>query len=392
MSDGGSAARGNGPRLRIACRRIACLLPILLGACKSTDADTRRVSRLGERLVHEIRWDTLYTIGGSATDSTLLLPRLITARAGTLYAYDYGARRLKAFDRDGRLRWAFGRKGSGPGEFANPTHVVATGDAVWVTDAGAGRITVVTGDGELREHIGFDGRLFLRLLPRGEHRLVFPTSPDELWLLLGRDGKVIEAGPLPTQPLRAANPAIRAPFVGISPGGRTWAMAFFAATPLLVYEDVRPRCSGNLIEGSPEFPAEYRPGSPVWALDLALSDTTALVLARGQTASERRLVDEYSLRDCRYLRRLLLPRIMQSMAYDGDVFYFYHEEPAPTILALRPRVTQSSEPLAAQRLSARRSLAPAPSASSTSPTSAAHASSGARRSSDRGCREPCPRR
>ena len=103
-----------------------------------------------------------------------------------------------------------------------------------------------------------------------------------------------------------------------------------------MYEGVRLRCLGNLIEGTPVFPAEYGPGTPVWALDISLSDTSVFVLARGQTPYERRLVDEYSLQDCRYLRTLLLPRLMQSMTYDGDVFYFYYEEPAPTILALRP--------------------------------------------------------
>ncbi len=151
-----------------------------------------------------------------------------------LFAYDYAAGRLLSFDRQGRLRWTFGRKGRGPGEFANPLHLFVTADgAIWVTDGCAGRIAIVTGAGELREHIGFDGRPIMRLLPRDSGRLVFPIQADALWLALDANGQVIEAGLLPTQALRDADPAVRTPYVAMSSQGTTWAMAFFAANPLL---------------------------------------------------------------------------------------------------------------------------------------------------------------
>lgn len=55
-----------------------------------------------------------------------------------------------------------------------------------------------------------------------------------------------------------------------------------------------------------------------------------------QTEYERRMVDEHSAENCRYLRTLHPPRVLQAMAWDDGTFCFYHEEPAPTLLALRP--------------------------------------------------------
>jgi len=112
-------------------------------------------------------------------------------------------------------------------------------------------------------------------------------------------------------------------------------MVFAMANWLLVYHDRELHCIGNLIEGEPQFPDTYTRDTAVWAVALAVSDSSAFVLARGQTSLERQLLDEYSTRTCQYLRTLRLPRRLQAMAHDGGVFYFYYEDPAPGILALR---------------------------------------------------------
>ena len=286
--------------------------------------------------MYPVRWDTLYSIGGEAEDTTLLRARLIAARDGNLYAYDFSDDRLKAFDDRGRLRWTFGRQGGGPGEFGNPTDLgVAPNGDVWITDAGAARTTVLTSDGALRRHIPFDGRPIMRTIPSEGRRLVFPTSPEHFWVALGEEGQVIEEGEFPTVELRDAEPVIRPPFVSMSPAGDVWAAVFPVADPLLVYRGRDLRCTGRLVEGGP-FPDAFSRDTPIWAVGVTVSDTSVFVLARGQTEYELQLLDEYSAEDCRYVRTLLLPRKLQALAYDGGVFYFYYEDPAPAIVALRP--------------------------------------------------------
>jgi|SRR5690554_2290986 hypothetical protein len=151
------------------------------------------------------------------------MPRTLATRGGTLYVFDHGDARLKAFDRAGGLRWRFGRHGEGPGEFANPLDVE-----------------------------------------------------------VGPEGRLVEAEPFP---------------VG----------------------DGRPI-----------------PQLPIWAVGIAVGDSSVFVLARGRTADALRLLDEYDARDGRYRRTLLLPRKASALAYADGIFYIEHEDPAPQILALRP--------------------------------------------------------
>lgn len=292
---------------------------------------------LGARTIQRIGWDTLASIGGGVEDSVLLRARLIAAGNGTLYAFDFADRQLKAFDREGQLYWRFGRRGGGPGEFGSPTdlQVAADGD-VWVTDAGNARITIISPEGTLRKHIAFDGQLIMRTLPREGARLIFPTVAESFWLAIDDGGQVVAEGGLATQELREANPSVRPPVVSMSSDGSTWAAAFPVGDPLLVYRDLELHCTGRLVEGGP-FPQEFAQGTPVWTVGIAAADSSVFVLARGETEYELQLLDEYSLRDCRYLRTLLLPGKLQGIAYDAGVFFFYHEDPVPLILALRPR-------------------------------------------------------
>lgn len=254
--------------------------------------------------------------------------------------YDFGDARLKAFDRQGEFRWAFGKLGEGPGEFRSPTALgVAEDGDIWVTDAGAARFTVVSREGDFREHISFEGRPIHRALPiTNSRRLVLPTIDEHLWEVLDEHGRVTDSGIPPIRELRDAHPNARTGFVDVSPDGTLWGMAFVRASPFLVYENARLRCVGNLIEGTAEFPVmdSYNPDLPIWAVGLAVGDSSAFVLARGETEYEREIVNEYSTRDCSYIRTLRLPRKLQAIVYDGETFYFYHETPIPTILAMRP--------------------------------------------------------
>lgn len=276
-------------------------------------------------------------IGGEPEDTTLLRVRLMTAHAGVLYAFDQYDSRLKAFGRGGDLQWAYGRRGEGPGEFVHPTHLaVAPGGSIWVTDGGALRSTIVSAEGAFEGHRSHVDRSVLRLVPQPQHALaVGIDDAEDFFLMIDADGDVRERSPFPTESLRDAHPQVRVPIVSSTPAGDRWAAVFPLGSALLVYDGMELRCSGELVEGGP-FPDEPYQFDDIWAIDLALTDSSLLVHARGKTNMERRMVDEYSADDCGYMRTLPLPGVHRSIAYDDGMFYLYHEDPAPTLLALRP--------------------------------------------------------
>jgi hypothetical protein len=290
-----------------------------------------------ERRFDPVAWDTLFVIGGQVEDTLLLRPRLIAARDGYLYAYDYADARLKAFDGRGNLRWIFGRQGQGPGEFGNATslQIDDQGD-VWIVDSSTSRITQVSRDGELGRMVPFRNRLIMRVVPLGWTLLVIPSDQENFWLTIDEGGRTTDSGPFPLPAMQGAAPMVRAPYVALSSSQDLWAAIFPWASPFLVYRGETLRCTGALVEGGP-FPSAPSGDNVVWAVGAAMSDTSIFVLARGETRDERRMIDEYSADDCRYLRTLRLPALSQAIAYDNGIFYFYREEPAPTILGMRAR-------------------------------------------------------
>lgn len=79
---------------------------------------------------------------------------LLVERDGGMIVADLRAAKLRAYDREGRHRFDFGRRGQGPGEFAPMGRLSAlsggmVGDTVWVYDGRARRITYMDRHGAL---------------------------------------------------------------------------------------------------------------------------------------------------------------------------------------------------------------------------------------------------
>lgn len=71
--------------------------------------------------VHTETFDTLWHRGGVVDDSLLLFPHSMAVDDSIVYVFDRGATRIVAFAvESGEVRWAFGRRGGGPGEFKVP--------------------------------------------------------------------------------------------------------------------------------------------------------------------------------------------------------------------------------------------------------------------------------
>ncbi|MGH9892110.1 MAG: 6-bladed beta-propeller, partial [bacterium] len=271
-----------------------------------------------------------------ARDTLLLRPRLIAARDSAVYVYDYGDAAVKVFDKQAQLKWRFGQRGRGPGEFANPFDIEVGRDGrVWLLDVGAGRITSVSPSGALDRILVLHGKLAASFVVLNGELLVLTASLDPFSSRIAEDGRVLATAPSPL-PLERIAPFARQTLTASTADGRTWAITFPYGNAVLVYDEMGLRCRGWLVEGG-DFPQELGTDIPIWAAGVAVTDTSVVVLARGRGDDQLRLLDHYSLSDCSYQGTDRLPRRMSALAYADGVFYLEYEDPAPTVIGLRPR-------------------------------------------------------
>jgi hypothetical protein len=288
------------------------------------------------RLITPVRWDTVLYVGGGQPDTILFFPRLLAAGADMVYAFDYVDGAVKAFDSAGRLRWRSGKRGVGPGEFANPFRVdVGPDSIIWILDAGAHRLTTISNDGTLGHSFSLGkSKLPVTLVPRYHDALVVTASLDPFWFAVDLRGSITASGDVPIPDLADVYPPGRASMAAGAPNGAKWALVFLYGGLLIVYDGIEPRCQGTLVERGP-FPRS-RGASTIWAAGIAVTDTNVFVLAQGLTNNRLRFIDVYATADCEYERTLTLPRRVSAMAYANGVFYFEYEDSLPTILGLRP--------------------------------------------------------
>lgn len=124
---------------------------------------------------------TLGTKGvAGADDHTFNRPTDVAfAHDGSFYVSDgYGNSRVVKFSRDGKYLFAWGRRGTAPGEFNTPhTIVVDSKDTVYVSDRENNRIQIFDRDGKfLRQwtHLGATQGMSM-------------TANDELWIVTHRN-------------------------------------------------------------------------------------------------------------------------------------------------------------------------------------------------------------
>ncbi|MFC2155948.1 6-bladed beta-propeller [Acidobacteriota bacterium] len=77
---------------------------------------------------------------------------------GFFYCVDTRNHQVLCFDQPGQLRFSFGKRGSGEGEFNFPTHIAADGDYLYVTDAMNFRVQIFDHKGQFVRAFGSHGR------------------------------------------------------------------------------------------------------------------------------------------------------------------------------------------------------------------------------------------
>jgi hypothetical protein len=108
-----------------------------------------RLRKVAERAVRRVRLSPRWTVGGTAEDTTILLPLQLRATREHFLVYDGVAQRLLALTpASGRIAWRFGRPGRGPGEFGGVAKLTAQRDGgAFVVDFALSRMTAVSEEG-----------------------------------------------------------------------------------------------------------------------------------------------------------------------------------------------------------------------------------------------------
>ncbi|MCP5107052.1 MAG: 6-bladed beta-propeller [bacterium] len=75
-----------------------------------------------------------------------------------LYGVDTQNHRVLCFDREGALKFTFGKRGTGNGEFNFPTHIYANNDFIYITDAMNFRVQIFDHTGAFVRVLGSWGR------------------------------------------------------------------------------------------------------------------------------------------------------------------------------------------------------------------------------------------
>lgn len=145
---------------------------------------------VADHLVYKLSPDgrVLLTIGTKGRTDVLNEPTdVAVARNGDVYISQGhvpgtgGDARIARFDRTGTLIRAWGRKGTGPGEF-NVPHGLAIDakDQVWVTDREGQRVEIFDANGTFVRELSYKG------LPSGLH-----IGRDEVYLVNGFAGQIL---------------------------------------------------------------------------------------------------------------------------------------------------------------------------------------------------------
>lgn len=286
----------------------------------------------------------VYRLTGSASDTTLINPYIMTATDSLLVLVE-DDQRIRAFDLAGKPEWSVGQAGGGPGEYRNIRDVkVAADGTLLVLDPDQGRITVLGSSGRLLYSIPLDqvGHAE-QFAPVGAGRYAMLTmDPSSDLPVIDSAGRVVEHLPLPWPEYRSLDPLVRQAHLASSPGDPRVVLAFIFADgwasldsaggaayhfvehtelPALIQSKTRATVSKRLVRNAQSATA------------VALQDQMLFVLFDGAGSLRRKQVDLYRVSNGEYVGSYRLPETTTTIAVAGRLLFTYSAEPNPTIVA-----------------------------------------------------------
>ncbi len=285
-------------------------------------------------------WDTL----AIRTDTMLLYPSRLDGNDSLVVVFDAADSRIVAFDSRGQLLWTHGRKGQGPGEYANVRDIDLRSDlSTLVLDAATSRLSTISPRGELVSTM----TLTLpgapqQLVPLADGTYIVLSIGERLDLTrIGRNGNTLEPIQVPWEGWSTIAPLAAQALLDGPLAESTWVLGFVFGNGWFAFDGARPKeYVGKYIEHT-NFPAvlkeagelSYRLGKAIKSGgDLSAADGRLHVLFGGATELKGRLIDQYDLDEGRYLGTLELPnRAALVKALSSRRFVVVEYEPAPRL-------------------------------------------------------------
>jgi len=357
-------------RLRRAVALPALALPALALAFTACSTDAPRTlaqrhdaTRAEARRFVAVAWDTLWTRGGEADDTLLLMPWAMAAGSGRVYVLDAAAHRVVALDAaDGSVAWVAGSKGSGPGEFQSPTPVATLPDGrVAVADPQNNRITILGEGGFVSRTISSrDAADVTSLCGLSDGSLLIATLADtQPVITMSRDGRVTGRYDLPWPDVAARPPITRAAKL-VSTGGSGCVLLLTLGRGFATFEGGRFTRRREYVERlelpDAEVTQTFRSRTQrlverqIAAYDGAVDGGEIALLFEGRTADARHLIDVYERSAGTYLHSYRLPHPANGLAsFDGRYYLLAEREGYPVLTALSrtPPVTPPAPDAAA---------------------------------------------
>ena len=357
-------------------RWFACILATALAGCAdggseegttpgANDQPVEIVEPFTEdrelRATRTVTYDTTWSFGGPA-DTLLATPhKLDVASDGGLYVLDVGTKKVLRIEA-GRLAWAWGSSGQGPGEIGNVRAMTldADTDAPFLVDSGNRRLVWLSSDGTLLREQPFTSPALMTedvvALADGSGYVAPIIGMTEARGVLGIDLLRI---PLDGESSTVVTPSwsgfqdlevIQLDMLVFAASGPSWGLAFKTGPGfLLVTEDASrahsfveradfPEVTTTEAGASRGVRFVERPTESAYDVDTA--GDTLFVLAGDSDG--RGVLDLYLMATGRYVESRLLPSRFRSFALAGDTIYVADRTGVvPRILALVAREGQS---------------------------------------------------
>lgn len=329
------------------------LLVVLTGGCKDRDR-----SDAPPRQFVAVTWDTLWTAGGTESDSLMVDPFRLATGDGTVYVLQRMASRVVAVDaKTGEVRWMYGRKGNGPGEFGYPAAIgTAPSGEVVVADIANDRLTILRSDGTLAASVPVrEPGIIGSVCPlRDGTILVSRVTPGRQIQRLDRTGAIVEGHDVPWPDLAAGNPIPRQAELAPVDGGAGCMVALNLgrgftrflpgapfAGPYRYVEDFdvpKSTVTGDRMRKSEEV-NDHRQA----ATGVAVDGERLVIGFHGFRKHRGRTIDFYDPATGRYLHSYVAPAPVQNMkAHGGTYFFVGTRDGYDVLIAARPRPVASA--------------------------------------------------
>lgn len=342
-----------------ACRALVGAISIALSVsgcggehAGGSDATVPVPPSAEKREIIATAWDTLWTVGGSVNDTLLLRPYLAAAAGTGIYLFDGGTNRVLAFTPEGKLKWTFGQKGSGPDEFRSVRDIkVGRNGEPHVLDPRNARIIRLDTAGRVLARIPLTtvGHAE-QLTVLDSQRIVLLTMDQErAFAIVDSTGTVRDRFSLSWDQFAKLDQIARQGL--IIPGrGSEWVFGFSFGDGWFRFDGATPERSARYVEHT-KFPelrstpdggtrmAEYNACS---ACSASVSGSTLFVHFGGYSRHRESVIDMYDLDSSQYRGSYLLPFKASVISAAGDRIYALRDDPYPMLLAVRPRPKDSA--------------------------------------------------